>query len=90
MDIKYTAAGHLIFDVPQQVWHGESPEIMQVSRFAGQEMMAIQVSDDEPGIFELTFMGLTTSGFLTMEEAKSNAPAFAKKCLSRLVEMITD
>jgi hypothetical protein len=80
----------VFLDAPQQTWIGESPEIMQVARFAGQEMMAIQKSDDEPDVFELHYLGLVGSGFQSMAEAKDSAPAFAKEVLQYLSQMITD
>lgn len=90
MDIQVGPVGKLMFSSPQQQWHGDTPEIMQISRFAGQEMMAIQKSDDEPTVFELSYLGFEASSFESMEEAKNNAPEFARMCLSRLAEMITD
>jgi len=90
MDIALTSAGKLMHQWPQQSWYGESPEIMQTSRFAGQEMIAIQKSDDEPEIYELHYMGFAVSGFVGIVAAKDKAPAFAKKVLINLSEQILE
>ena len=90
MDIRITAAGKLSLAVPQQRWNdgnGGDLAVMQVARFAGQEMMAIT---DNAEAFDLRYMGYQTSGFTTMDAAKEAAPAFARKVLDRLVSMISD
>jgi len=89
MEIKVGPAGKISLEqAPQQVWHGEEPDIMQISRFAGQEMMMIQKSDNEPDIYELHYMGFVATGFKGAEIAKSNALEFARKVLSRMADLI--
>jgi len=41
MQIKVREGEVFPLNRPQQVWWGDSPEVMQIARFAGQEMMAI-------------------------------------------------
>ena len=88
MDIEISPAGSFNFDVPQQNWSDEADQIMQVSKFAGHEMMAIQKSDDEPDIYELRYLGLEVSGFNSMSEAKLHAALFAKAVLGELSNLI--
>ena len=90
MEIEVTKAGKFNFDAPQQSWHPESDNIMQTAKFAGQDIMAIQKSDDEPDIYELHFLGLMVSGFESIEEAKKHAPQFAKDIFHQLSMMISD
>ncbi|WP_282366571.1 hypothetical protein [Pseudomonas sp. PS02290] len=72
---------------PQQVWWGDSPEVMQVARFAGQEMLAIT---DDAGAFELDYLGHIGSGFVSIEDAKAAAPEFARSVLERLRNTVQD
>ena len=90
MDLEIEIASHyrFRFQPPQQKWVGKSPDLMQKAVFAGEEMMAIQKSDDEPDQFELHFLGLVGTGFQSMEEAKQLAPAFAKEVFTYLAQMI--
>jgi hypothetical protein len=90
MDIEINPAGSFNFDVPQQTWVDEENQIMQTSRYAGHEMVAIQKSDDEPDIYELRYLGLEVSGFNSMSEAKLYAPQFAKAVLSELSKLISE
>lgn len=88
MEIKVGPAGKLgLTQVAQQVWNGDDTT-MQISRFAGQEMMAIQKSGEEPEIYELHYLGFVADGFRGIEEAKSKAPEFAQRVLSRMSGMI--
>nr|WP_234288219.1 hypothetical protein [Pseudomonas fluorescens] len=50
MQIKVREGGVFPLNRSQQVWWGDSPEMMQVARFAGHEMMAIA---DDAGAFDL-------------------------------------
>ncbi|WP_203584670.1 hypothetical protein [Pseudomonas arcuscaelestis] len=71
---------------PQQVWVGDTPEVMQTALFAGQEMMAIT---DDAGGFELRYLGLIGSGYSTMGEAIAAAPEFGRfvlECLRCLIQ----
>lgn len=72
---------------PQQVWWGDSPEVMQIARFAGQEMIAIT---DDSGGFELDYLGHIATRFASIEDAKSAAPEFARAVLERLRSLIQD
>ncbi|MEE9362051.1 MAG: hypothetical protein V3U92_05580 [Cellulophaga sp.] len=90
MDIEISPAGSFNFDTPQQIWKDESSQIMQASRYAGHEMMAIQKSDDEPDIYELRYLGLEVSGFTSMDEAKLYAPQFAKAVFGELSKLINE
>lgn len=90
MKLEIRAAGELIYNVPQQQWHGEEPNIMQLSRYAGQEMMAIQKSEEEPEIYELHYLGFVAGNFNGIESAKNAAAEFAKNVLARLLNMIDE
>lgn len=89
MKLKLDGGGEVCFAVPQQRWRfGEGDEnLMQVSRFAGQDIMAI--TDDE-GCYDLHYLNHKTGGFTTMESAKAAAPAFTRQVLAHLTEMIFD
>ncbi|MHB1666013.1 hypothetical protein [Thiomonas sp.] len=87
MDIEIIAGGKSTLASPQQRWtdiDGEW-EVMQVARFAGQEMIAIT---DDAGAFDLLYLGFAARGFPTMEAAKAAAPEFAKRVLGRMLEAI--
>lgn len=90
IEIDISPAGKINLDAPQQNWYGREPEMIQYARFAGQEIMAIQKSDDEPEAFELHFLGLVGGGFQSMTEAKESAPAFAREVFTYLSQMIND
>lgn len=85
MKIKVREGGPL--NRSQQVWGGDSPEVMQVARFAGQEMMAIT---DDAGAFELDYLGFVGGGFASIEAAKAAAPEFARAVLGRLRDIVQD
>lgn len=88
MHVEMTAGGKLLLLAPQQKWsdgQGGDESVMQVARFAGQEMMAIA---NESSGFELRFLGFKTGDFATMEEAKDDAPEFAKYVFARMTEMV--
>lgn len=87
MQIKEREGDVFPLNRPQQVWWGDSPEVMQVARFAGQEMMAIS---DDAGAFELDYLGHIGSGFACIEDAKAAAPEFARAVLERLRNLIQD
>jgi len=90
MEIKISQAGKLMHESPQQKWHGDSPDIMQVSRFAGHEMMVIQKSDDEPDKYELHYMGYMITDLNGIEQAINDAPEFAKTVLRKLSDTILE
>jgi hypothetical protein len=85
MHVKHNGAGRESFKASQQLWGGD--EAMQRALFAGQVMMAR--TDDTSG-FDLHYLGFQTGGFKTIEDAKAAAPAFARKVLGRLAELIAD
>jgi hypothetical protein len=88
--IEIGPAGKVMLGEPQQQWNDAgqgAPDVMQVSRFAGQELMAIT---DDAGAFDLTYLGFQARGFTSMESAKSAAPDFARRVLRRLLELISD
>ena len=90
MEISVSAAGKLGIGIPQQRWtdgNGGDASLMQISRFAGQEMMAI--TDDQRG-FELLYLGFKGTGFATMDAAKKAAPEFARSVLGRMTLLVAD
>lgn len=87
MQIKEREGDVFPLNRPQQVWWGDSPGVMQIARFAGQEMMAIT---DDAGAFELDYLGHIGSGFSSIEDAKAAAPEFARVVLERLRNLIQD
>lgn len=87
MEIKARGGSVFPLNRPQQVWYGDTPQVMQTARFAGQEMMAIT---DDAGAFELDYLGHIGSGFASIEDAKAAAPEFARAVLERLRNLIQD
>ncbi|RMM69092.1 hypothetical protein [Pseudomonas savastanoi] len=87
MQIKVREGDVFPLNRSQQVWWGDSPAVMQVSLFAGQEMMAVT---DDAGAFELDYLGHIGSGFASIEDAKTAAPEFARAVLERLRNLIQD
>jgi hypothetical protein len=89
IEIEIGPGGKVSLDTPQQQWHDEA-DVVQFARFAGQEMMVTRVSDDEPNVFELHYLGLVASGFESVDQAKAAASAFAKEVFHYLNNMIRD
>lgn len=87
MEIIAHEGGIFPLNLPQQVWFGDAPELMQTARFAGLDMIAIT---DDAGAFELDYLGHIGSGFVSIEEAKTAAPEFARAVLERLRTLITN
>lgn len=85
MEISVREGEFLPLNQSQQVWYGEDPEVMQVARFAGHEMMAIT---DDSGAFKLTYMDHVVRGFSSIEDAKAAAPGLARAVLERLRNLI--
>ncbi|WP_241295760.1 hypothetical protein [Burkholderia stabilis] len=85
MEIALHGGGKVLMAAPQQQWHGDSPEIAQYSRFAGQDMTAIT---DDAGAFDLLYLGYKTGGFSTIEAAKAAAPEFARRVLAHMSSLI--
>lgn len=83
-EVEMSPTGEFQFKIPQQEWTGN--EQIQSAYFAGQPMF-IKKLDDE---FELHYLGLKVSGFSDFDEAKINAPEFARSVLQILGEFIRD
>jgi hypothetical protein len=83
-EVELSPMGELNFKLPQQEWSGDDTAL--TAFFAGQQMI-IRQSDDE---CELHYLGLKVSGFSDMDEAKYNAPEFARSVLQILGEFIRD
>lgn len=86
MNYELNSVGKMRYSIPQQVWTGD--DTMQISQFAGHDMMVIAKSDEEPHLFELHYIGYQTGGFLGMETAKGKAAEFAKLVLNELLSML--
>ncbi len=82
-----SSTGELNFKIPQQEWTGNDD--IQSSYFAGQEMF-IKMSDGQPDKYELHYLGLKVSGFEDIEDAKFNAPEFARSVFQILSEFVQD
>jgi hypothetical protein len=52
--------------------------------------MFIKRSDEQPDDFELHYLGLKVSGFEVIDNAKFNAPEFARSVFQILHEFIKD
>ena len=86
-EVELSPSGELNFKLPQQVWSGN--DAIQNSFFAGQQML-IKKSDEQPNVFELHYLGLKVSGFEEMDDAKFNAPEFARSVFQILGEFVKD
>lgn len=72
---------------PVSHWSGDDPEVMQRRLFAGHEMIAVKVEDDQ-NEYKLTYLGFMAGGFFSMEQAKGKAGEFAKAVLLGMVDLI--
>ncbi len=86
-EVEMSPSGELNFKIPQQQWTGS--EAIQSSYFAGQQMI-IKKSDDNADEFELHYLGLKVGGFEDIDDAKFNAPEFARSVFQILGEFIRD
>ena len=86
-EVEMSPSGELSFKIPQQIWTGK--DSIQSSHFAGQQMILTR-SDENPSLCELHYLGLMVSGFENIEDAKFNAPEFAKSALQILTDFIRD
>lgn len=86
-EVEMSSTGELNFKIPQQEWAGNDD--IQSSYFAGQEMF-IKMSDGQPDKYELHYLGLKVSGFEDIEDAKFNAPEFARSVFQILSEFVQD
>ena len=83
-EVEMSPSGELSFNAPQQTWTGN--DTAQSAYFAGQQMF-IKKSDDE---FELHYLGLKVAGFEDIDDAKFNAPEFARSVFQILGEFIKE
>ncbi len=83
-EVAMSSSGELKFKLPQQEWSGNNA--IQSSYFAGQQMFIKK----ETEVFELHYLGLKVSGFDDIEDAKFNAPEFARSVFQILGEFIKD
>ena len=86
-EVEMSSTGELNFKIPQQEWTGN--DAIQSSYFAGQEMF-IKRSDEKSDEFELHYLGLKVAGFEDIDDAKFNAPEFARSVFQILREFIKD
>ena len=86
-EVEMSSSGELNFKIPQQEWSGN--ENIQSSYFAGQ-LMFMKRSEEQTDEFELHYLGLKVSGFDDIEDAKFNAPEFARSALQILGDFIID
>jgi hypothetical protein len=84
-EVEMSSSGELNFRMPQQEWSGNNT--IQSAHFAGQQMI-ITGSDDDG--YELHYLGLKVGGFQDIDEAKYNAPEFARSVFQILGEFIKD
>lgn len=86
-EVEMSPTGEYNFKIPQQNWTGD--ELIQSSYFSGHPML-LKKSEEEPIFFELHYLGLKVSGFEDIDEAKYNAPNFAKSVFQILSEFVKD
>jgi hypothetical protein len=86
-EVEMSPSGELNFKIPQRQWTGS--EAIQSSYFAGHQMI-IKKSDDNSDEFELHYLGLKVGGFEDIDDAKFNAPEFARSVFQILGEFIRD
>ena len=86
-EVEMSSTGELNFKIPQQEWTGN--DAIQSSYFAGQELF-IKRSDEQSDEFELHYLGLKVPGFEDIDDAKFNAPEFARSVFQILREFIKD
>ncbi len=66
-----------------------SNNVIQSSNFVGQRMI-IKRSEENADEFEVHFLGLVVSGFDDINDAKFNAPEFARSVFQILGKSIKD
>ena len=86
-EVEMSPSGELSFKLPQQEWAGN--DAIQSSYFAGQQMV-ISRSESNSEEFEMHYLGLKVSGFEEMDDAKFNAPEFARSVFQILGDFIRD
>ena len=86
-EVEMSPSGELSFKLPQQEWTGN--DAIQGAHFAGQQMV-ISRAESNPDVYELHYIGLKVGGFEEMEDAKFNAPEFARSVFQILGDFIRD
>lgn len=86
-EVQMNSTGELNFKLPQQQWTGN--EDVQTAVFAGQRMF-IKRCRETPDQYKLHYLGLMVGGFQNAEEAKFNAPEFAKSVFGILSGFVKD
>ena len=86
-EVQMSPSGELGFKLPQQEWSGN--DAIQSANFAGQQMI-IKRSDDNTDEYELHYLGLKVGGFDDINDAKFNAPDFARSVFQILGDFIRD
>lgn len=84
-EVKMSPSGELNFKIPQQEWSGN--DAIQSSYFAGQQMIISRL-ESTPDEYELHYLGLKVGGFEKMDDAKFNAPEFARSVFQILGDFI--
>ena len=85
-EVEMSPSGELNFKLPQQEWSGN--DAVQSAHFAGQQMVIKRADDGDR--YELHYLGLKVGGFEEMEDAKYNAPEFARSVFQILGDFIRD
>lgn len=85
--IRLSCVGEMTLkQCPQKNWRGDTPGILQNARFAGQEMMLISKSDEEPYLYELHYLGFRLPDIDGIDKAKAVAEDFAKEVLKKMID----
>lgn len=83
MNIELDNGGAVRMAAPQQRWTGDG--VLQTALFAGEQVMAVT---DDAGGFDLHYLGFTTGGFASIDDAKGSAATFVRAVLGRMAELI--
>ncbi len=85
-EVEMSPSGELNFKIPQQEWTGN--DAIQSSYFAGQPMIIKKADNNDE--YELHYLGLKVRGFEDVDDAKFNAPDFARSVFQILGDFIRD
>ena len=85
-EVEMSPSGELNFKLPQQEWSGN--DAIQSAYFAGQLMVIKRAEDGDQ--YELHYLGLQVGAFEEMDDAKYNAPEFARSVLQILSGFVKD
>ena len=86
-EVEMSPPGELGFKLPQQEWAGTDAN--QCAHFAGQQMVICH-SESNPDGYELHYLGLKVGGFSDIDEAKYNAPEYARSVFQITGDFIRD